>query len=73
MSQKLRLPNIGSKTTINGLLMPILSPISQILSDKLLLARNIESIASNIASFGVVFKYGCPKTDCQPLTILKSR
>ena len=47
MSQKLRLPNIGSKTIINGLLKPILSPKSQILRDKMSLARYFAYIASS--------------------------
>ncbi len=45
MSQKLRLPNIGSKTTINGLLKPILSPESdfQFLSDSNILHFSIDN------------------------------
>lgn len=73
MSQKLRLPNIGSKTIINGLLKPILSPKSQILRDKMSLARYFAYIASSGFTGGLVFKFACPTIDYQPQTSQNSR
>ena len=73
MSQKLRLPNIGSKNIINGLLKPILSPKSQILRDKMSLARDFACIASNCLIGGLVFKFTCPTIDYQLLTSHKLR
>ena len=67
MSQKLRLPNIGSKTIINGLLKLILSSKSQILRDKMSLVRVFASIASNGFIGGLVFKFACPTIDYQLL------
>ena len=57
MSQKDRIPNIGSKTTIFGLLKPILSHNSQLLRDKLLWASDFAYIAANGFIGGLVFKY----------------
>ena len=73
MSQKLRLPNIGSKTIIYGLLKPILSPKSQILRDKMSLARDFSSIVSNGFIEGLVFKFVCPTIDYQLLVSQKLR
>ena len=67
MSQKDRLPIIGSKTTIFGLLKPILSHNSQLLRDKLPLARDFASLEANGFIGGLVFKYACPTTDYQQL------
>ena len=47
MDQKDRLPNMGSKTTLFGLLKPILSHNSQLLKDKLPLASDFAYIASH--------------------------
>ena len=68
MSQKDRLPNIGSKTSIFGLLKPILSHNSQLLRDKLPMASDFAYIAANGFIGGSVFKYACPTTDYQLLT-----
>ena len=72
MSQKDRLPNIGSKTSIYGLLKPILSHNSQLLRDKLPLASDFAYIAANGFIGGSVFKYACPTTDYQQLMIQNS-
>ena len=72
MSQKDRLPKIGSKPTIFGLLKPILSHNSQLLRDKLLLASDFAYIAANGFIGGLVFKYACPTTDYQQLMSIKS-
>lgn len=71
MSQKLRLPNIGSKTILNGLLKPILSPKSPILRDKMSLVPVFASFASNGFIGGLVFKFACPTIDYQLLVIKK--
>lgn len=63
MSKKDRLPNIGSKTTIFGFLMSILS----LLKDKLPLAIDFAYIATNGFIRGLIFKYDCPATDYQQL------
>lgn len=47
MIQEDRFPQIGSKTTIFGLLKPILSHNSQLLRDKLPLASDFAYIAAN--------------------------
>ena len=73
MSQELRFPNIGSKNIINGLLKLFLLPKSQTLRDKLPLARDFASIASNGFIRGLVFKCACLTIDYQSLTSLKSR
>jgi len=65
MSQKDRLPIIGSKTTIFGLLKPILSHNSQLLRDKLPMASDFAYIATNGFMGGLVLKYACPTTDYQ--------
>ena len=67
MSQKDRLPIIGSKTTKFGLFKPILSHNSQLLRDKLPLASNFAYIATNGFIGGLVFKFACPTTDYQQL------
>ena len=67
MIQKDRLPIIGSKTIIFGLLMPILSHNSQLLRDKLLLTSDFASIAANGFIGALVFKLACPTTDYQQL------
>ena len=72
MNQKDRLPNIGSKTTIFGLLKPILSHNSQLLRDKLPLTRDFAYIAANGFIGGLVFKFVCPTTDYQQLMSLNS-
>lgn len=54
MSQKDRIPQIGSKTTIFGLLELILSHNSQLLRDKLPLASYFAYIASNDFTGGLV-------------------
>ena len=72
MSQKDRLPNIGSKTTIFGLLKPILSHNSQLLRDKLPSASDFAYIAANGFIGGLVFKYACPTTDYQRLMSFNS-
>jgi len=73
MSQIFRLPNIGSKNIINGYLKPFLSSKSPILRDKMALARDFASIASNGFIRGLVFKCACPTIDYQSLTSSKSR
>ena len=72
MSQKDRLPIIGSKTTIFGLLKPILSHNSQFLRDKLPLASDFAYIAANGFIGGLVSKFACPTTDYQQLMSLNS-
>lgn len=72
MSQKDRLPIIGSKTTIFSLLKPILSHNSQLLRDKLPLASDFAYIAENGFTGGLVFKFACPNTDYQQLMSLNS-
>ena len=72
MSQKDRLPNIGPKTTIFGLLKQLLSHNSQLLRDKLPLASDFAYIAANGFMGGLVFKYACPTTDYQQLMRLNS-
>ena len=72
MSQKVRFHIIGSKTTIFGLLKPILSHNSQLLRDKLPLASDFAYIAANGFIGGLVFKYACPTTDNQQLMSLNS-
>ena len=72
MSQKDRLPNIGSKTTIFGLLKPILSHNSQLLRDKLPLASDFAYVAANGFIGGLVFKYACPTTYYQQFMSLNS-
>ena len=72
MSQKDRLPNIGSKTSIFGLLKPILSHNSQLLREKLPLASDFANIAANGFIGGLVFKFACPNTDYQQLMSLNS-
>ena len=67
MSQKDRLPNIRSKTTIFGLLKPILSHNSQLLRDKLPLASDFTYIAANGFVGGLVFKFACRTIDYQQL------
>ena len=71
-SQKDRLPIIGSKTTIFGLLMPILSHNSQLLRDKLPLTSDFTSKSANGFIGGLVFKHACPTTDNQQLMSLNS-
>ena len=72
MSQKDRLPNSGSKTTIFGLLKPIISHNSQLLSDKWPLASDFANIAAIGFIGGLVFKFACPTTDYQQLMSLNS-
>ena len=72
MSQKDRLPNIGSKTSIFGLLKPILSHDSQLLREKSPLANVFANIAANSFIGGLIFKYACQTTDCQQLMSLNS-
>jgi hypothetical protein len=72
MSQKDRLPFIGSKTTIFGLLKPILSHNSLLLRGKLPLASDFAYIAANGSIGGLVFKRACPTTDYQQLMSLNS-
>ena len=72
MSQKDRLPIIGSKTTIFGLLKPILSHNSPLLRDKLPLTSVFAYIAANGFIGGLVFKFACPNTDYQQLMSLYS-
>lgn len=72
MSQKDRLPHIGSKTTIFGLLKPILSHNSQLFWEKLPSASDFEYIAANGFIGGLVFKFACPTTDYQQLISLNS-
>lgn len=72
MSQKDRLPIIGSKTTIFGLLKPILSHNSQLLRDKLPLTSDFASISANGFIGGLVFKHACQVTDNQQLMSLNS-
>ena len=71
MSQKLRFPNIGSKTIINDLLEPIISSKSPILRDKMSLVRVFASIESNGLIGGLVFKFACPTIDYQLLVSKK--
>ena len=70
MSQKDSLPNIGSKTTIFGLLKPIFLHKSQLLRGKLPLASDFAYIAANGFIGGLVFKFACPTIDYQQLTNL---
>ena len=72
MSQKDRLPNIGLKTIIFGLLKPLLSHNSQLLRDKLPLTSDFASISANGFIGGLVFKYACQTTDNQQLMSLNS-
>jgi len=72
MSQKDRLPIIGAKTTIFGLIKPILSHNSQLLRDKLPLASDFAYIAANGFIGGLVFKFACSTTDYQQLMSLNS-
>ena len=59
MSQKDRLPIIESKTTIFGLLKPILSHNSPLLRDKLPLASVFAYIASNGFIGDLDFEFAC--------------
>ena len=70
MSQKDRLPSIGSKTLIFGLLKPILSHNSQLLREKWPLASDFANIAAIGFIGGLVFKFACPNTDYQQLMSL---
>ena len=70
MSQKDRLPIIGSKTTILGLLKPILLHNSQLLRDKLPLTSDFASISANGFIGGLVFEHASPATDNQQLMSL---
>ena len=70
MSQKDRLPIIGSETTIFDLLKPILSHNSLLLRGKLPLASDFAYIAENGSIGGLVFKHACPTTDYQRLMSL---
>jgi len=72
MSQKDRLPIIGSKTSIFDLLKPILSHNSQLLGDKLPLQVIFAYIAANDFIGGLIFKYTCPTADYQQLMSLNS-
>ena len=67
MSQKDRLPNIGPKTIIFGLLKPLLSHNSQLLRDKLPLTSDFASISANGFVGGLVFKFACLTIDYQQL------
>lgn len=72
MSQKDRLPNIGSKTSKFGLLKQILSHNSQLLREKLPLACDFANIVANGFIGGLVFKFACPAADYQQLMSLNS-
>ena len=72
MSQKDRLPNIGPKTIIFGLLKPLLSHNSQLLRDKFPLTSDFASKSANGFIGGLVFKFACPTTDYQQLMSLNT-
>ncbi len=72
MSQKDRLPSIGSKTFIFGLLKPIISHNSQLLRVKLPLSSDFANIAANSFIGGLIFKFACPTVDYQQLMSLIS-
>jgi len=72
MSQKDRLPSIGSKTFIFALIKPIISHNSQLLREKLPLTSDFAYIAAIGFIGGLVLKFACPTTDYQQLMSLNS-
>ncbi len=67
MSQKDRLYNRRSKIAISGILKPILSHNSQLMSNKLPLISDFAYMATNGFIGGLVFKSACPDADYQQL------